>query len=184
MPMLMDQGAVLREAGFAYGTRIGCGLFSEVFVMPDGKVMKVCRSIDGTYWWLKYAHTLTLAGVSRPMVPVVHELVRVDFMGSPGYVAIMERYECAREYIAELCLGAVDEDSVDRWLYGWRGARRAFDEWCASVGVGKVPFNDLHSGNVMLDSDDDWVIIDPSSVDGEMDMADTTENFLKGFYEH
>lgn len=181
MPMLMDQGAVLRAAGFAYGTRIGCGLFSEVFAMPDGKVMKVCRSIDGTYWWLKYAHTLTLAGVSRPMVPVVHELVRVDFMGSPGYVAIMERYECAREYIAERNLGTYN---VYEWLDGWHAAKRAFDAWCATVGVGEVAFNDLHHGNVMFNDDGDWVITDPSSVDGDMDMADTTEDFLKGFYEH
>ena len=181
MPMLRDQGVVLMDAGAIYGHRIGGGLFSEVFAMPDGKVMKVCRSIDGTYWWLKYAHTLTLAGISRPMVPVVYELVRVSFMGSPGYVAIMERYECARDYVAEHNL---DDDSVDTWLHGCRSAKRAFDAWCDTVGVGYVPFNDMHHGNVMFNADDDWVITDPSSVVGDMDMADTTEDFLKGFYEH
>ncbi len=181
MPMLRDQGAVLMDAGEIYGRRIGGGLFSEVFVMPDGKVMKVCRSIDGTYWWLKYAHALTLAGVSRPMVPVVYELARVDYRGSPGYVAIMEHYECAKDYIDEIGL---DAESVDKWLYGWRGAMRDFDAWCASVGVGKVPFNDLHHGNVMFNADADWVITDPSSASGAMRLADTTENFLKGFYEH
>lgn len=180
MPMLRDQGVVLMEAGHAYGRRIGGGLFSEVFAMPDGKVMKVSRGMDGTYWWLKYAHTLTLAGVSLPLVPVVYELVRVDFMGSPGYVAIMERYECARGYIADHDL---DADSVDTWLDGWQDAKDAFDAWCATVGVGYVPFNDMHHGNVMLNGDE-WVITDPSAVDGDGDMADTTENFLKGFYEH
>ncbi|KOR91379.1 hypothetical protein LO82_22660, partial [Vibrio vulnificus] len=69
MPMLRDQGAVVEAAAATYGTSLGSGLISKVFAMPDGKVLKVARYMDGTYWWLKYAHSLTLAGVVRPMVP-------------------------------------------------------------------------------------------------------------------
>ena len=148
--------------------------------MPDGKVLKVARAMDGTYWWLKYAHSLTLAGVSRPLVPVVYELVRVDYMGRRGYVAIMEKYECARQYIGDLGL---DSGNVAWWLGGWQDARAAFDEWCVVCGITPVEFNDMHHGNVMLNGGE-WVITDPSSGGGDNDMGDTTEAFLKGFYEH
>ncbi len=150
--------------------------------MPDGKVLKVARSMDGTYWWLKYAHSLTLAGIRRPMVPVVYELVQVDYMGRRGYVAIMEKYECALQHIDDLGLGS--QSRADKWLGGWQDAHAAFAEWCVVCGVAPAEFNDLHHGNVMLDSDDEWVITDPSSVEGHLDMEDTTEAFLKGFYEH
>ena len=180
MPMLRDQGKVVETAAGNYGRRIGGGLFSEVFAMTDGKVLKVARSMDGTYWWLKYAHSLTLAGVVRPLVPVVYELVQVDYMGECGYVAIMEKYDCARQYIADLGL---EPDNVERWLDGWEDAHAAFAEWCVVCGITPVPFNDMHEGNVML-NDGEWVITDPSSVGGGNDIGDTTEAFLKGFYEH
>ena len=180
MPMLRDQGRVLEDAAGTYGRRIGGGLFSEVFVMPDGKVLKVARSMDGTYWWLRYAHSLTLAGIRRPLVPVVYELVQADYMGRRGYVAIMEKYERASQHIEDLGL---DPHSADGWLDGWQGTYAAFSEWCIVCGIAPVPFNDLHNGNVMLNGDE-WVITDPSSVGGDNDMGDTTEAFLKGFYEH
>lgn len=180
MPMLRDQGRVVEAAAATYGRRIGGGLFSEVFVMPDGKVLKVARSMDGTYWWLKYAHSLTLAGIRRPLVPVVYELVQVDYRGCRGYVAIMEKYERASQYIEDLGL---DPDNAGRWLNGWQDARAAFAEWCVVCGITPVEFNDMHEGNVMLNGDE-WVITDPSSVGGGIDMGDTTAAFLKGFYEH
>ena len=180
MPMLRDQGAVVEAAAATYGTRLGGGIFSDVFAMPDGKVLKVARSMDGTYWWLKYAHSLTLAGIKRPMVPVVYELVPVDYRGRRGYVAIMEKYECARQYVADLGL---DPDNAAQWLEGWEDAHAAFAGWCRMCGIAPVPFNDMHEGNVMLDGDE-WVITDPSSARGDNGMGDTTEAFLKGFYEH
>ena len=180
MSMLRDQGVVVEAAAATYGTRLGGGIFSDVFAMPDGKVLKVARSMDGTYWWLKYAHSLTLAGIRRPLVPVVYELVQADYMGKRGYVAIMEKYECARRYIQGLGL---DTGSVDRWLDGWQDAHADFAEWCIVCGLAPVPFNDLHYANVML-NDAEWVITDPSSADGCDAMGDTTEAFLKGFYEH
>lgn len=180
MPMLRDQGVVVQAAAATYGTRLGGGIFSEVFEMPDGKVLKVARAIDGTYWWLKYAHSLTLAGIMRPMVPVVYELVQVDYMGRRGYVAIMDKYERACQYIEDLGL---DPDSVDQWLDGWQDAHAGFAGWCIVCGLVPVPFNDMHHGNVMLNGDE-WVITDPSATEGANVMGDTTEAFLKGFYEH
>ena len=163
MGMVQDAGVTIVSGFHRNMHMLGAGLFAEVFDVGDGTVVKVCRSIEGTYWWLKYAQALTLAGVRRDLVPEVYELVTVDYMGSTGYMAVMRKYHCAKEVIA----AAGDaEFTCGDWLPGWYEAQGLFDQWCRDVGMARsIRVNDLHHGNVMLDDDDDWVVTDPSSVD-------------------
>jgi hypothetical protein len=163
MGMVYDAGSKIVATLHRERPVLGAGLFSEVFDVGAGTVVKVCRSIEGTYWWLKYAQALTLAGIRRDLVPEVHELVTVDYMGSTGYMAVMRKYHCAKERIK---YSGETQFACGDWLPGWDEAQGLFDQWCRDVGMARsIRVNDLHHGNVMMDDYGNWVVTDPSSAD-------------------
>jgi hypothetical protein len=181
MGMVQDAGETIVRGFHRNMHMLGAGLFAEVFDVGDGTVVKVCRSIDGTYWWLKYAQALTLAGVRRDLVPEVYELVTVDYRGSTGYMAVMRKYHCAKECIRD---AGESQFTCEDWLPGWGEAQGLFDKWCGAMGmVYKIRVNDLHSGNIMMDDYGNWVVTDPSSADVRSSIWNYP-NFELGCNEH
>ena len=143
------QNSVRRSASF-----LASGLFSSVYRMTNGKIVKVGQN-DGTRNWLEFCMLRREAGTLMPMMP---EVYCVAALGEANYMATMEEYQPWDECVVEL-MGSIACINI----------RNAFSKYIETL-AGHEPeiyevFNDIHSGNVMVCPRRGPIITDPSTCD-------------------
>jgi len=153
-------------------TFLGGGCYSQVYRLSKGKVLKVCRDSDGTRNWLEFCALMQDQGQYREGMP------KVDFvvpMGEKGYIAVMDEYAP---------IGYKAYDSA--FKYGDDSVREQYADLCSEFCEylemvtgdgydGCDAWNDIHRCNVMVDSNGDIVITDPSAMDYRRHQAATLE---------
>lgn len=72
------------------GTLSGSGAFSKVYILPDGKVVKINEHMhcDGWMWWALYC---MVQGDNNPLLPTIHAM-RLDLKQNLC-TAVMDQYE-------------------------------------------------------------------------------------------
>jgi hypothetical protein len=156
--------AALEKRGYV---KLGGGMFSQVFGKGNCAI-KVGHSDD----WPEYVEWATQAGFAGTFAPKVYSLKFHRGFYRGFYVAVMERLVCTMaelKIVNDYCCNNRYEDAYEALQQG-TGRRfketvigfddlRAFGQLVNDAGFS----DDMHDGNVMLRSDGQIVLTDPSS---------------------
>lgn len=172
----MYQQEMFSNGTFKGAKFIANGCYGRVFNHPSDSswVIKYAK-VDGTLNYLKWCHSMQLAGKHMRGMPVIDVLTKLNTCDEEAgqYMVIMEKYSCAREFlegylssrndIGDFCAD-LDHPYIADLLYAYR-------DYCRNNFEGPYKgfnyfVNDLHKGNIMwCNRTMSFVITDPSSND-------------------
>lgn len=152
---------------------LGGGCFSTAYTLTPDTVVKVCRGgSDGTRNWLEFCVLMQARGENMPGMPEVHCVVELS---DGGYMAVMRRYNAFVEVVTDAgevirrdrcelhCLLFGDNDGVHEFFRDTLEAFQAYLYDITGSDWGWGAWDDVHSGNVMYDTDGTPVVTDPSA---------------------
>jgi len=147
--------------------RSGSGVFSTVYILPDGNACKVCDNalMDGWVFWAMWCMHKHQQGTAEYFHPVIHGM-RIDVQNETC-VAVMQRLQ---EASCESCKSCESYSEVKTHAENFSASLSVFRKYMRDHGVTVIEDWEMHHRdqfhNVMQNETGTCVLTDPVTVKG------------------